>query len=601
MGFGLETKRSKTSVEKPKAKRPLKTYGKSSQDIFEFHGASDGELDSIPRMDLDHKAGKHSINRNLRIAETQSSQVSQVGSVTKRPITSSSGDTGLLNTEPKSLESSTGAKDSSLQLVEPPRSEFRSFERSQSRNMATISDPTPSESATSNVITLTGATFSMTDSWDQVANHTRPSRGGVDEERSQGSSQSVRLLPTSPNEGMKQVDLQPTEEAAPSSSASDVSPSKTTTVETTNQTRKALREHSSHLDGEQLHLQPDSNSPTIVDPVVLLPLYMDTEGGQDELSLSIPDVANTSPLEPAKSSKRKRIINDEPDDELSSDENAIGVPKEHYHPRPSKRRSGGGNEEIIIPADFSKKPEAMAKGKRKTKRHKTTAFQELFPKDEDEDEDEEVRVVPDPRFEIPERKTPKISSKRDQSDAERDDNTEEVGPEAQLEPNDAAKVSGQKKRGRPKKVVTGLSEETVAEVEADHNRDDSETEDCIVSATAKKSRKKTKAKNIPAPTTEEHDHNGRNNEDPPAAEDDVEDIPTNVLSETHGNISPSKLAAKPLPSVSAISPPETPRRSTTPALKGPDKHSPISSGKVAYRVGLSKRARIAPLLRIVRK
>jgi hypothetical protein len=35
--------------------------------------------------------------------------------------------------------------------------------------------------------------------------------------------------------------------------------------------------------------------------------------------------------------------------------------------------------------------------------------------------------------------------------------------------------------------------------------------------------------------------------------------------------------------------------------KGPDQHSPLQSGKVPYRVGLSKKMRIAPLLKIIRK
>ncbi|KAL2819764.1 hypothetical protein BJX63DRAFT_361253 [Aspergillus granulosus] len=54
-----------------------------------------------------------------------------------------------------------------------------------------------------------------------------------------------------------------------------------------------------------------------------------------------------------------------------------------------------------------------------------------------------------------------------------------------------------------------------------------------------------------------------------------------------------------------IRPPETPQKPTdprTPSTKGPGKHSPISSTcKVPYRVGLSKRARIAPLLKIIKR
>jgi hypothetical protein len=53
----------------------------------------------------------------------------------------------------------------------------------------------------------------------------------------------------------------------------------------------------------------------------------------------------------------------------------------------------------------------------------------------------------------------------------------------------------------------------------------------------------------------------------------------------------------------------TPPSKTTPAARTPEKlpktatgnHSPLSKGKVPYRVGLSKRARIAPLLRVMKK
>ncbi|KAL5048694.1 hypothetical protein BDW71DRAFT_177296 [Aspergillus fruticulosus] len=52
-------------------------------------------------------------------------------------------------------------------------------------------------------------------------------------------------------------------------------------------------------------------------------------------------------------------------------------------------------------------------------------------------------------------------------------------------------------------------------------------------------------------------------------------------------------------------PPETPQKRIdpkTPSTKGPGKHSPISStSKVPYRVGLSKKARIAPLLKIIKR
>ncbi|KAL9609936.1 MAG: hypothetical protein Q9167_005332 [Letrouitia subvulpina] len=85
----------------------------------------------------------------------------------------------------------------------------------------------------------------------------------------------------------------------------------------------------------------------------------------------------------------------------------------------------------------------------------------------------------------------------------------------------------------------------------------------------------------PPPTTEPH---------PPiiAVQQPLEEISTNTL------------LPSPIKSMSAVLP-QTPSRTETTAQKGPDKHSPLNSGKMAYRVGLSRRQRIPPLLRVVRK
>ena len=605
----MQTKRSKTSIDKPKAKKPLKTYGKSSQDIFLFHGSSDGELDAAGRMNLGHKVGKRR-NKSAKIDKAVGRQACQDEELTRRPITSSGGDTELLSTEPNPHEvSSSGRKDVSLQSpIPPPASKFSSFAQSQqseTRTMPAMADPTPPKAATSSVLSLEGLTNFETHSDDQMRNTSRSSHGESDEKCSLGSMQSVKLNIVCSNQGIKDVDLQPTQGPEPSSSASEISPSKTITVRRIDETNTVSQELSSHLDSQQPHPLVDPNISTMVNPVVLLPAPTDTEG-QDELSLSIPETASKSPTKPRKFSKRKRGIDDEAVDELGSDDNAIGVPKEHYQPRPTKRRSGDRDEEVFVPTDFSKRPEAIVKGKRNPKRYKTTAFQELLPKDEDEDED--VKMVPDPRYEIPEKKPPQISTEKHQREVEREDDTEGIRPETQPEPKQAAKAIGQKKRGRPKKTVTNLSDETVAdETEGDHDQSDGETEEPAISATAKKSRKKTKTKSTPTCNTDEQD--GNNNDVAPAAtEDDSEDLlPANPLNEiTADNTTPSKPAAKPSPEekspVKPTRPPETPHRNTTPAPpKGPDKHSPISSGKVAYRVGLSKKARIAPLLRMVRK
>ena len=597
----LKTKRSKTSAEKPKTKKPLKTYGKSSQDIFEFHGGSDGELDVTQRVDLDHKAGKRKKNEHMKGDQAASRQSSQNEDVAKRPITSSGGHTEMLSRRAESKWngiSSAPEKEGFLQSsMPPPASKSLSFDQSQLSQQPqrdtpeTIMKSAPTEPAMHNIIPpdgTDGTEYSERHADFRMSAHKSLLGGEVEGQRS-GSVAG----PMFSNEKTECVELRPTEEPAPSSSASEITPSKVITVKRTKQTKGVSEKTTLQqcVDRPISALEP--NMPAMANPVVLLPEPTDTEGTQDELSAPLPNAASQNP---AKSAKRKRETDGQPIDESDSDEIAIGIPKEQYQPRPSKRRSGGGDGEVLVPTDYSKRPEAMSKGKRKTKRHKTTAFQELLPQDED-DEDEEVKMIPDSRFDIPEMKLPKIPTKRNRPDVDKQGDLEETQPEAQREPNESANTTTQKKRGRPKKAVTTLSEEMVVdEAQADHNQDDTETEELVIPTTAKKSRKKSKAPDIPAPTIEDQ---SSIKDATLAVEETPEDPPINILNETPANA--AKIVPETSPLKTNMAPPETPRKSTTPAPKGPDKHSPISSGKVAYRVGLSKRARIAPLLRIVRK
>ena len=600
----LKTKRSKTSVEKPKAKKPPKTYGKSSQDIFEFHGGSDGELDTTQRMELAHKPKNSKSNEKKRIDRAVSRQGSQNEGVLRKTITSSGEDTEILSTEPKRHKVSSAAEEEGFSQgsMHPPASKSTSFDqpqRSQKDTMPKTADPLASESSTSSILPPAAVTYLGTHSDDRFSAFMRP----TDEYCSQDLAQSVKFQSMRSDEATRRLDLKLTEKSASSSSAFEILPSTTVNNEGTNRTNNVSEEFNLRLGSSLVDSALEAHMSTTINPAVLLPAPTDTDSAQDELSLSVPEAAGSNVAKPPKAPKRKRTTDEEPLDDLDFDDNALGVPKEHYQPRPSKRRAGGGDNEIIVPTDFSKKPEALGKNKRKTKRHKTTAFQELLPKDEDEDE--EMKVVPDPRFEIPEKKTPKPSTESDQPDLERHDNSEDIRPEAQIEPNQAPKSTGQKKRGRPKKVVSDLSEEIVVdEIEADHNHDSIEIDEHLVSATAKKSRKKTKTKETAPPIIDEQDNT---NDGAPAAQDDSEAplANTSILNETNGNTIPPNHTTQSPPSTSPAkanaAPPETPHKPTTPAPKGPDKHSPISSGKVAYRVGLSKRARIAPLLRIVRK
>ena len=587
--------------------QPLKTYGKSSQDVFEFHGGSDGELDTAPRMDLGHNPEKSKRNEKRTIDRAASRRGTQNEGVLRKTITSSGGDTELLSTEPKGHGLSSAAEqEGSLQSSMPPpafkSTSFDQSQRSQKDEMCQTAGPLASESSTSSVLPPAVATYSEAHSNDQFPALMRPSGGTDDEDCSQNLAQSVSQSMRS-DEATRRIDLRSTEKSASSSSTFEVFPSTTVTDEGTNRAKYVAEEINLRLGSSLVGSALEPHMSMTINPAVLLPAPTDTDSAQDELSLSVPEAASSSMAKPPRAPKMKRNADEEPLDELGSDDNTLGLPKEQYQPRPSKRRAGGGDNDIVVPTDFSKRPEAIAKNKRKTKRHKTTAFQELLPKDEDEDE--EIKVEPDSRFEIPEQKTRKLSTESDQPALERHDNTEDIRPEAQIEPNQAPKSTGQKKRGRPKKVVTNLSEETIVdEMEADHNYDGVETDEHIVSATAKKSRKKTKTKETAPPIIDEQDNT---NNSAPATQGDSEapSANTNILNETNGNISPTNPTIQSSPSISPAkansAPPETPHKPATPAPKGPDKHSPISSGKVAYRVGLSKRARIAPLLRMVRK
>lgn len=433
-------------------------------------------------------------------------------------------------------------------------------------------------------------------------------------------------------------------------------------------------------------------------------------GGHDELSLSasIPAMGSAR-TRSSKSYKKRELEGKQHTDELGSEEIEIGFPKERYQPRPSRSRSGHGEaDDLIIPVDFSKRPEALVKSK-KSKRRKTTALAKATPKYEEEDEEEvtplfsvpksikhvdlEMKTRPDSanlaNTELPwadpkaqggheviqtanlpaskkQRGRPhkKSTEPRETFSEERpviDHEDEEPDAEMTEDPlakaiSEAPKPSAPKKqRGRPLKKATGspeeISEEQLFADEHEEEPDEDLGKDLqenqgdhgVVSAAktpvAKKQRGRPKKK--PAKSLEDIPSDNDDNveppepsktpstksprkrkkptlEDPPVIDnDDDEDPPPllnksshpNPLSETQANTTPvptttttDNPSPPPTPSTKHPQQPETPHKpSNVSQQKGPDKHSPLQSGKVRYRVGLSKRARIEPLLRVVRK
>lgn len=90
--------------------------------------------------------------------------------------------------------------------------------------------------------------------------------------------------------------------------------------------------------------------------------------------------------EPKTNRGRKRKVQDEASEPLNSDDIAVGLPKERYQPRPSKRRATQAAE---APIDYSIRPEKAAK----SKRSKTTSHEPVLPNEIPESA--EVRVSPE--------------------------------------------------------------------------------------------------------------------------------------------------------------------------------------------------------------
>lgn len=433
-------------------------------------------------------------------------------------------------------------------------------------------------------------------------------------------------------------------------------------------------------------------------------------GGHDELSLCASTPAmGSARTRSSKSYKKRELEGKQHNDELGSEEIEIGFPKEQYQPRPSRSRSGQGEvDDLIIPVDFSKRPEALVKPK-KSKRRKTTALAKATPKYEEDEEDtplfdvpksikfvdSEVKTTPDStnlaNTELPwadpeaqgghevisTATLPALKKQRGRPHKKSTDpqetfseerpliDHEDEEPDADIPENLLAKAlpeaskpcAPKKPRGRPVKKATGSSEEISEEQrfadeheeEPDENlgkdlqgnHGDHEVASEAETPVAKKQRGRPKKK--PAKPLKDIPSDNDENEEPPQPskppstknprkrkkptpqaspvldnDDDDDDPPPLLnkpseptpLSETKADTNPVRTSTaidNPSPPPTPLAKqhpqqPETPHKPSNVAQqKGPDKHSPLQSGKVRYRVGLSKRARIEPLLRVVRK
>ena len=575
-------KRAKTTVGKPRRKSPLKRHGtESNKDIFEFHEDSDGDLG----------------NSTWNLDGPRSGQSTRV---------SSNGSTVTLETTDRSEVHRVGGDEhrSSSTSMPPPSIKPSSYEQTQVLEttwVPTMQNPIASSPGIQYESTEKTGSLDPTHSGSRMPTPTMSSR---QDESNYTQDTDVVQFPLQPP--LLGSDAARIDNDGPSSSAIELSPSKNTTLLAEEHGSKALTAIGETSDDYTSSLVVIADDiPETIDPIVLLPGNTHSSKGDHDLSLPShgPETWSINQTTLSKAPKRNGENNISQNDELGSDDITIGLPKGQYQPRPSKSRSGRGAEGIFMPADFSKKPEALAKKKKTSfKRRKTTAFHELMLKDDDGEDDELSMLHEDkiPRTASP----PSMPEKSEQPELEKvqADNTEPVV----LDPNPSAKPAVAKKRkGRPRKEpVPALVEGTTNYV-----GEDKPTAPDVYSSKPKEedvgkrmTKKGTKGTPVPVVICEE-EHQDSDGEFPGV--DELIRAPGQPLDEASGNRVLSKHEEKsgssPLPPKAVASPPKTPTKTCLSPEKGPDKHSPISSGKVAYRVGLSKRARIAPLLRVVRK
>lgn len=330
---------------------------------------------------------------------------------------------------------------------------------------------------------------------------------------------------------------------------------------------------------------------------------------QDQLSMPSPRVAATDKKSKSeKSQKKSKAI----DDTHGIDEIAVGLPPEQYNPRPSRSRSGHGDASLFLPEDFSKRPESLAKLKRRKNRRKTTAF-ERPPEDSEEEAIAQVReFIRKETSSNPVADTvkpllkPTDESLREPQTVER---MKRVGPLKKGRHQVIEKIE----ELRP--VVAPFSEEQPSKgisLTADGMKHIQEHDLSSIIETEKAPPKHLnllESETAQLTTTyPPSTRPGSKTREPSLSSfpHDGEDGDNPTNSDSPGSQNSQKI---PLPqqvkstpsSPSPIQQPPSPQTPPKPAATGPGKHSPLNSGKVAYRVGLSKRARIEPLLRIVRK
>ena len=274
------------------------------------------------------------------------------------------------------------------------------------------------------------------------------------------------------------------------------------------------------------------------------------------------------------SSKRSRY-----DIPSSSDPGPDLPPKENYKPRPSRSRASGAVEGIFDAIDFSKRPEDLLKAGRRGRAKKSRTIASEDSEQLDHSSDSVAVVKTDARTDRSEQ--PDVAEAKERSSARAID-----GPK--------------KKRGRPKKDASKETQPLVADDESEAGALEdvraANAEDEVSCITKQRRQRATASLSgfteepVRLPLSPSKAANSERPRDPTSpikasTSADVENSRASPLNETTLPTTPQKATSK----------------TTASTSKGPSKHSPLSGGKVTCRVGLSRKARIEPLLRVVKK
>ncbi|KAJ9193810.1 hypothetical protein DTO021D3_7336 [Paecilomyces variotii] len=314
----------------------------------------------------------------------------------------------------------------------------------------------------------------------------------------------------------------------------------------------------------------------------------------EDLVMAVAHETIADPDQPSKFEEDSRFVMHDEKPEYDTFDPAkadVGLPQEQYIPRPSRSRAQP-IENYESPDSISGLPTEKTK-KRKIKRGKTTSI--MIKKSYESDVEDDViwideKPVKEP-FKAKDETAAAVAQRPDAvandfaednqcdiKDIKPTDAIEDPTKREAIDPARSDEPPGPKKRGRKRKKTAEL---VIADPPAQQDiSEDAETNEHTTPQI-------TPNNVIPPITTEEGQ--STTHEDTiqkPAEPHDITpepDIPT-----------PQTPTAKPHDPTACTS--------QNTKTKGPDKHSPITStSKVPYRVGLSRRARIAPLLKIVRK